>query len=135
VQGRKCLYELCNKHSIAHKRITKIISAATADELRRLDAIFHNGKTNGVDLRMLTKEQALQLEPHIRTVGGIFSPRTGIISAHELMEYYYRAIKDNGGTVHERCMVTAVARNSNGNYEITVNDNGTISTFTSEIVN
>jgi L-2-hydroxyglutarate oxidase LhgO len=74
-----------------------------------------------------------KLEPHIRTFGAIFSPTTGIVSVHELMDYFYHAALNSGAHVQERSPVTGICRKSDG-YEITIDEGGQQSRFTSEIV-
>ena len=134
VEGRIELYSLCEQYSIPHKRITKIISASTPQELPKLEPIFKNGTANGVTLRMMTKDEVQSLERNILTAGGIFSPDTGVISAHGLMDFFHHSIIENGGTLQEQCAVVGVSRLGNNNYEVSINENGNISSFTSEIV-
>lgn len=134
VEGRAALYSLCERYSIPHKRITKIISASTPHELPQLEPIFKNGTANGATLRMMTKEEIYALERNILTAGGIYSPDTGVISAHGLMDYYHHAIIENGGNIQEQCAVVGIARNPNKDYEISINERGNISSFTSEVV-
>lgn len=134
VEGRTALYSLCKQYSIAHKRITKIISASTPHELPKLEPIFNNGTANGVSLRMLTKDEVLSLERNILTAGGIFSPDTGVISAHGLMDFFHHSIIENGGTLQEQSTVVGISRLVNKDYEISINERGNISSFTSEIV-
>jgi len=134
VEGRAALYALCERYSIPHKRITKIISASTPQELPKLEPIFNNGIANGATLRMLTKEEVLGLERNILTSGGIYSPDTGVISAHGLMDYFHHSIIENGGNIQVQCSVVGISLNVNKDYEISINENGNISSFTSEIV-
>jgi L-2-hydroxyglutarate oxidase LhgO len=133
VEGKRLLYELCEKHGIPHKRITKIITATTADELARLDALYHHGLENGVELELLTAEQVHALEPNIASVGGIFSPSTGIISAHGLMDYFYHTAREHGADVLTRCTVVGLQK-KNGAFVVTIDESGNRSSFTSEIV-
>jgi len=134
VEGRAALYSLCEQYSIPHKRITKIISASSPQELPKLEPIFKNGTTNGATLRMMTKDEVLSLERNILTAGGIYSPDTGVISAHGLMDFFHHSIIENGGTLQEQCAVVDISRRLNKDYEISINENGNISTFTSEVV-
>ncbi len=134
VEGRSMLYSLCDRYSIPHKQITKIISASTVQELPKLEPIFKNGTANGVNLRMMTKEEVLNLERNILTVGGIYSPDTGVISAHGLMDFFHHSVIENGGNIHEQCAVVGISRKVNKDYEISINEQGTVSSITSEVV-
>ncbi|HXG01269.1 MAG TPA: NAD(P)/FAD-dependent oxidoreductase [Bacteroidota bacterium] len=133
VEGKHLLYELCDRHEIPHKRITKIITATTEEELHRLEALYRHGCENGVELQMLTAEQVHALEPHVASVGGIFSPSTGIISAHGLMDYFYHTARQHGAEVLTHCTVVGLQK-KNDDLELTIDESDTRSTFTSEIV-
>ncbi|MEK7251378.1 MAG: NAD(P)/FAD-dependent oxidoreductase [Bacteroidota bacterium] len=140
VEGRKLLYELCEKHDIPYKRITKIITAAQQDELPQLETLYKHGVGNGVELEMLTAEQVRAREPHIASVGGMLSPTTGIISAHGLMDYFYHAAKNNGAEMQMYCTVVGLEK-KNSHFEVTIvedstrrEESGQRSSFTSEVV-
>ncbi len=133
VEGRTLLYELCEKHDIPYRRITKIITAVATDEIPQLEALFEHGKANGVELQMLSADQVHALEPHIASVGGMLSPTTGIISAHGLMDYFYHSAKNNGAEVQTHCNVVGLQK-QNSHFEVTIEEGGTRSSFTSEIV-
>ena len=132
-EGREELYALCGKHGIPHKKITKIITATNPEELARIEAIYQNGLRNGVKLEMLGRQATLNLEPNITTVGSIYSPTTGIVSAHGLMDYFYHAAVGNGATVQHHCSVIGIEPSSGG-YRITIDELGHHSSFTTEKV-
>ncbi len=131
VEGRDRLYELCSAHGIAHKRCGKLITATTEAELERLESILRNGRSNGVELEMLSGKQARALEPNIVSVGAIYSPSTGIVSVHELMEYLHHRAMANGVTLQQRCELTGITKDSQG-YTLTVQEDGKESSFTTE---
>ena len=133
VEGREELYAICRKHNVGHKQVTKIITATNERELQILELTFSNGRENGVPLEMLTKQQTLNLEPHINTVGSILSPTTGIVSAHELMDFYHHMAVQQSATVQHHCQVVAIEKR-NSEYVLTVQEGGERSTFTSEKV-
>ncbi|MBE0557906.1 MAG: NAD(P)/FAD-dependent oxidoreductase [Proteobacteria bacterium] len=133
VEGRDMLYALCQKHGIQHRQITKLITAVTEDELPRLQALYENGQTNGVELVVLKKADALSMEPNIASVGAVYSPLTGIISVHALMDYFYHTTRANGGIVQHRAEVVGIERRA-GEYTLTIREEGQDSTITSEIV-
>ena len=133
VEGRDELYALCKSHDIACKLLTKLITATTTTEFAKLDSIQQNAAKNGVELQILDKTAALKLEPNIRTEGALFSSLTGIISVHNLMDYFFHTTGSNGGTVQHRCRVVGIRRVSS-EYEIIIDEAGTKSNVTSEIV-
>lgn len=131
IEGRDTLYELCAQHDIPHRRITKIITATTPAEVPALEKLHHHGCGNGVRLQLLTSRQVLDLEPHIATAGGIFSPDTGIISAHGLMDYFHHTARENGAEVQSHCEVVGIEKKAVG-YEVTIMEGGSRSSFTTE---
>jgi len=133
VEGNRLLYGLCGRHGIPHRRITKVITATRASELSELHRLHELGSGNGVTLRMVTAGEVHEMEPEIVSVGGLFSPDTGIISAHGLMDYYYRSALEQGAVIQTHCTVVGVERRT-GDYRITVSESGNLSTITSERV-
>jgi L-2-hydroxyglutarate oxidase LhgO len=133
VEGRELLYALCRKHEIPHRKITKIITATNTTETPALEGIRDHGSANGAPLELLTGDQIHALEPAIVSVGGLFSPTTGIISAHALMDYFAHAAKDRGAIIQTRCTVTGIARQTS-DYEIEIAEESQRSTVTSEMV-
>lgn len=133
VEGRDLMYELCAAKGIAHRKCGKLITATNDGELEKLESILRNGRANGVPLEMLTREEALALEPNIVSVGAIYSPKTGIVSAHELMDYFYHAATTNGVTVQHRCELTGIERRAD-EYGLLIREAGKESSFSTEIV-
>ena len=133
VEGRERLYSICKQNNIAHRQITKLITSSTPEEVAKLDAIYENGTKNGVLLQLLDAESTRRLEPNIRTFGAVFSPTTGILSVHELMDYYYHTTLNNGANVQLRCAVVGIQKNSDG-YELQIEEQGQRSAFTAELV-
>ena len=96
-EGRELLYELCQKQSIPHKKLGKIIVAQNDDEIAQLDSIFQGGKNNEVtDLRLLSKAELKQLEPNVNAQAGLLSPSTGVIDSHSLMQFFHQKARESG---------------------------------------
>lgn len=131
MEGREELYSLCRNNEISHLRITKIINAAAAEELPALEQIYTNGTENGVELRMLDASDTRKMEPHIQTCGSIFSPSTGIVSAHGLMDHFFHTAQRGGVTIQHNCEVIGIDRSPRG-YTLTLKEGGEISTVTAE---
>ncbi|MGA9119967.1 MAG: NAD(P)/FAD-dependent oxidoreductase [Bacteroidota bacterium] len=133
VEGNRRLYELCAANDIPHKRITKIITATVPEELESIETLYKKGTANGVVLEHMTAEQVRVLEPRIMSVGGLYSPNTGIISAHGLMDYFARKVLSYGGTLQTRCELTGIERTTDG-YRLTIREPAGITSFTTEVV-
>lgn len=133
VEGRALLYELCERHGVPHRRITKIITATRPEEEQELERLLTVGTANGAPLERLTAAQVSAMEPNVTTVGGLLSPSTGIISAHGLMDHYYHAIRERGGEVQMHCTVVGLERVADG-YRVSISEGGEVTSFTSEWV-
>ena len=133
VEGRERLYSLCKENNIAYRQITKLITSSTPEEVSKLNSIYENGMKNGVLLQILDADSVRRLEPNIRTFGAVFSPTTGILSAHELMDYFYHTTLNNGANVQVQCAVVGIEKNNDG-YQLLIEEQGQRSSFTAELV-
>ncbi len=133
VEGRDELYAICRAHNISYKPLTKLITATTKEELAKLEGIQRNAARNGVPLDLLDAPATLKLEPNIRTVGALFSPMTGVISVHDLMDYFYHAATARGATVQHRCTVAGI-EHAGSEYSISIDEGGSRSEISSDIV-
>jgi L-2-hydroxyglutarate oxidase LhgO len=133
LRGNRLLYELCAARGIAHRRIGKIITAAEPGEIRALESLLAHGIGNGVELVRLSASEAKEREPHIRSAGAIFSPSTGILSAHELMDSFLRRARAQGALVQFGARLTGIERIGAG-YRLSYEQGGETGSLTSEAV-
>jgi len=131
VEGNRWLYELCARAAVPHRRITKLIVATTTGELPALERLGERGRENGVELRMITAADCQALEPNVRAAGALFSPRTGIVSAHGLMDHLLHEARAAGAIVQTRAELIAIERRT-GDYGLTVRTGSEVESFTSE---
>lgn len=100
MQGRQLLYAFCESHGVPHRRCGKLVVATDHSQLAGLDALMGKAAANGVhDLKRLSREEALALEPQLACVGAILSPSTGIIDSHGLMLALQGDLQRAGGDV------------------------------------
>ena len=86
VSGKQQLYRYCAERGLPHRNCGKLIVATSAEELEVLPSIAARAAANGVDdLRQISAEEALDLEPALSATGALLSPSTGIIDSHALM--------------------------------------------------
>jgi L-2-hydroxyglutarate oxidase LhgO len=133
VRGNALLYEICTRHQVAHRRLTKLVTATVPAELAAIETLLARGTANGAPLERLTAEQAHALEPNVLSVGALLSPSTGVVSAHELMDYYARSAEARGAVLKTRAEVIALERGPGG-YRLTVRDGDATESITSERV-
>lgn len=133
VEGNRAIYETCEEHGIPYKRCGKLITATEAGELPALDRILALGTANGVEMRRISAAEALALEPNIRSAGALFSPNTGVVSAHGLMDYFFHRATAAGAVFQPRSEVVAIEPAPEG-YRLSVRAGGETESFTTERV-
>lgn len=100
VEGKHQLYEYCSKRHVPHKNCGKLIVATSPDQVSQLEAIKARAEANGVDdLVVLSRDDALALEPHLTCNAALLSPSTGIIDSHALMVSYRGEAEENGSVI------------------------------------
>ena len=99
VTGRRQLYQFAHDHNIPHRQTGKLIVATHENEVPGLKAILETGKQNDVEnLRLISGKEAAAIAPGIHAVAAIYSPATGVINAHALMDALLRQAETDGGT-------------------------------------
>lgn len=115
VRGNPRLYELCGGKGIPHRKTGKIVVATDEHESEKLHQILSQGQRNGVaGLRLITAREITDWEPSARGCLGLYSPESGIVDSHRLMEYLERSAVSQGATVAYGCEVTGIRRETSG---------------------
>lgn len=131
VRGNRLLYELCERLEIPHRRTTKLIVATAPGDRGELEQLLALGHANGVELSMLTGEECRRLEPAVPAVAGLFSPTTGIVSAHGLMDALLHEARRHGAILQPRAELVGVERR-NRDYRLEVRTPDGVESLTSE---
>jgi len=100
VEGRRRLYNFLDKHKVAYDRCGKLVVATAPDEVARLEAIFAQATTNGVEgMARLSRAEALALEPELSCEAALLSPQSGVFDSHGYMLALQGEIEAAGGAV------------------------------------
>lgn len=120
-EGREMLYRLSEEVGIPAKKIGKVIIALDELDLAVLEDLKRKGDKNGAGgLRLLTREEVRELEPNVRSAGGLFSPETGIIDSHRLMEHFEKRALASA-TFAYNCELTGLEKTAGG-WRVTIRD-------------
>ncbi len=115
VNGRDALYRFCAEQDVPHERCGKIVVAVTDSEVSALDELERRGRANGLaDIRRVTSDEMKEREPHVRGVGGLFVPYTGIVDFTGVAEAYARVIREGGAEIRMRSAVRSIHAESTG---------------------
>jgi L-2-hydroxyglutarate oxidase LhgO len=100
VAGRKALYAYCDAHGIPYRRCGKLIVATGDEQCGALERVFARARANGVeDVELLSRSQALELEPELSCTGALLSPSTGILDSHAFMLSLLGDAQANGAAI------------------------------------
>ncbi|EIN10477.1 FAD dependent oxidoreductase [Punctularia strigosozonata HHB-11173 SS5] len=107
LRGRQLMYERCKSHNIPHKKTGKLV-VAHSDQLPYIRSLHekaqklswpphsHREGRTPVPTELLSGEQARELEPDLSKdiAGALWSPETGIVDSHTLMESLEKDISE-----------------------------------------
>ena len=135
VAGKHSLYRYCEERGVPHRNCGKLIVATSPEELAVLPAIAARAVANGVaDLRQISAEEAMEMEPALSTTGALLSPSTGIIDSHALMTALLGDAEDAGALIAFRSPVSA-GRATGAGIEIDVGGNEPVTLRAKMLVN
>jgi len=109
LQGNRLLYDWCENHSVPYRRIGKLIVATNEEECADLERIKITAEDNGVEkLEHWGLRQLKAKEPEVKALAAIFSPITGIIDTHRLMQTLQVSAEGKDAIITYRSEVTAI---------------------------
>ena len=78
--GKQAMEQFCKEQGIDHELCGKIIVALNDEEISRMQNIFQRGQENGVNCKIISREEMLEIEPHVAGVQAIHVPECGIVN-------------------------------------------------------
>jgi L-2-hydroxyglutarate oxidase LhgO len=134
VEGKNLLYELCERHDIAYRKLGKIIVAASENETAQLEKLYEQGRKNGVeDLMLLSQTELKKLEPNVEARAGLLSPSSGILDSHTLLKFLYSQAREKGAEFVFGTEVVGIERIGT-KYRVEIRDREGISAVISRVV-
>ena len=86
VEGRRQLYDFCQRHGVGHAKCGKLIVAHSDDERHALEALKALGDANGVEgLALVDRRFIATREPAVSAAAALWSAETGIVDADRLV--------------------------------------------------
>lgn len=118
VEGRRLLYETCERHGIWHKKTGKLI-IGDEDGLRKL---LETARSNGVEgVEIVGAGRIRELEPNAAGEAALYSPESGLVDSEGLMRHLLRAARDRGAQAVFNTEVLG-AEPKRGGFELRVRD-------------
>jgi len=110
-EGRRALWDYCDKKGIEYRQVGKLIVATEESERGRLQDLWDRGQANGIEgLEMLDEAGIKEREPHAAGIRAIFSPVTGIVDYGVVARHYADDIREMGGEIQTNREVVAIER-------------------------
>jgi len=123
-KGNETMIHFCQQHGIDVEVCGKVIVASHEEELVLLDRLYNRGIENGLDIRLIEKEELLELEPHVNGMKAIHVPMAGIVNYKKVAEKMAELIQEKGGHILLNHMVESITETAD---EVVIDTNqGTI---------
>lgn len=122
VEGNKMYDSLTCELDVEFKRIGSLTCATSDEEMEIIKGYVSRAAENGVEVKILNKEETKNLEPFIsdNVVGSLYAPTAGIINPFELCVALCENAVDNGVELLLNQEVIAISKNDKG-YKIKTN--------------
>lgn len=115
VEGKALLYDYVKARHVPYRNCGKFIVASHADQVGKLEEIKGKAERAGVfDLEWVTTDRLKAEEPHVHAVAALWSPSTGVIDSHGLMQALLADIETHGGQLVCQTPVERVAVDGDG---------------------
>lgn len=97
VNGRRLLYDYCQRRGIGHRKTGKWIVATQPGRLAELRRLQQQARRNGVTLQFHDGVAVRAALPEVDACAALYSPLTGIVDSHELMLALLADVEARGG--------------------------------------
>ena len=98
VLGNKMFDDIAKELDVHFNRCGSLTVAINDEQLKMLHDLEKRSKENGVEVKILSKEEVLKLEPNINpeVVGALLAPSAGVIDPFNLVVHAVENAVDNG---------------------------------------
>src|SRR5215472_5806567 len=121
VAGAASMKVFCRNNGIPFEECGKLVVATANEEVPRLEQLHQRGIANGVPgLRMLSRDEFRQIEPHCEGLAALHVPSTGIVDYAVVAEKYAELIRGAGGEIVFNAKVTGLREDGGTNLVETV---------------
>ncbi|MDV4150069.1 NAD(P)/FAD-dependent oxidoreductase [Clostridium sp. AL.422] len=113
VIGNEMFDDLCKELSVPFIRNGSLVIAFDENDMEVIKHLYENGIKNNVkDLKILTKEEVLELEPNVNEniYGALYAPTAGIVGPFEYTIALVENAVKNGGEVKLNSEVVSITK-------------------------
>ncbi len=98
-EGSRSMVAFCREHGIAHEVCGKVIVATEESELAGLQRLNERGAANGLEVRILSIEEARETEPHLRGIRALHVASTGIVDYRQVCQRLAKIAQEGGAVL------------------------------------
>jgi L-2-hydroxyglutarate oxidase len=113
-EGAQATIAFCQERDIPFEQCGKMLVATDRDELPRMEALYARAKENGIIIERLDQREVARREPHIRSLGALFSPTTGIVDYRQVALALAGVVRERGGAVMTATEVAHIEETPSG---------------------
>ena len=114
IRGRELLYDYCKQRGITHRRIGKLI-VGDAGDVEALEQIHQRARACGITtLQFIDSHKLASMEPHVQAELALWSPDTGIVDSHNLMQHLLMEAQQAGVTLALRSRLLSAEPQASG---------------------
>lgn len=107
-EGNRSMQAFCKEHEIDYEMCGKVIVATDDSELPHLNNLYERGLQNRLNIEKLSREELLEIEPHVNGLAAILVNDAGIVNYKQVTEKMAEIIKGKGATISLNSEVTAI---------------------------
>ena len=113
VEGNRLYDDLCNELDVHFKRIGSLVLAFNEEEKEHLEVLQKRGTINGVETKMLNKEETKAIEPKVsdEVVASLLCPSGGIVCPFNLTVALMENAMMNGVSLKTQSEVLNITKN------------------------
>jgi L-2-hydroxyglutarate oxidase len=113
-RGAEATKAFCTSHGIPFETPGKLVVATDALEMQRMAALAGNARQNGIEFEILDEAELRRREPHVRGLGAIFVPSSGIVDYRAVCRAMAEDIATCGGIITCGVTVDSIAETGQG---------------------
>lgn len=112
-QGAAATVEFCTARNIPFRKCGKLLVATDELERSRMELLYARALDNGVDVRVIDRNELAALEPNITGLGAIHVPETGVVDYSQVCRAMVSTLRDLGGEVRLSAEVVSLSEDAN----------------------
>ncbi|KAJ2781384.1 hypothetical protein H4R18_002914 [Coemansia javaensis] len=110
IEGKRLLYEYCERRRIPHRRTGKWVVAQDDAQTEYLHRLERHCAALGVPAHIIGRREIAAAEPLVRARAALASPTSGIVDSHALMAALRQDLADRGADCAPCAEVVALCR-------------------------